>query len=181
MMIRNACLTMILAAGLAGVSFADSVKTQVKVLSGIFLNGQITRTKTQDPEKMVWRYLYSTYLEEDVKETEFIKNASQIEADSRKAGTLTNDAAFREVMSGIDYMHQLLKDMEESPYPDSVTAEDIKQFKPRAREALAKLIKMGCSFGFDGRRQNEGPTPYLLILDPKGRAVYGFELSPSEF
>lgn len=182
MKIASLFLALCLTAGLAGAAFADPVKDQVKVLAGIFLNGQVIKTKTSDPAKMVWRYLYVTYLAEDVKETEWVDNATGIEADSRKAGTLRNDAAFREVMAGVDYMLELVaNDPESSPFPATVKPEDLKQFKPRAREALSRLIKLGCSFGFDGRRQNEGPTPYLLILDPKGKAVYGFELSPSEF
>lgn len=180
-MIKSVALALCLAVGFALPAKADSIKDQVKVLSGIFLNGQVIKTKTQDPEKMIWRYLYVTYNAEDVQETEFLRNHNDMPTDDHKAGTLKPDAAVKNVMQCIDYMLELVTNMDESPYPASVKPADMKQFKARAREAMTKLLKMGCTFGFDARRQNEGPTPFLLICDPKGHAVYGMELTPSEF
>lgn len=180
-MIKTAALALCLAVGFAAHAVADPIRDQVKVLSGIFLNGQVIKTRTQDPEKMIWRYLYVTYLAEDVKETEFLKMHNDMPTDDHKAGTLKPEAAVKNVMECIDYMLETVSNMEESPYPASVKPADMKQFKARAREAMSKLLKLGCTFGFDARRQNEGPTPYLLICDPKGRAVYGMELTPSEF
>ena len=153
----------------------DPVKAQVKVLTGIFLNGQVTKTKATEPMKMIYRYLYTTYNAEDVKGFKIVHDAAEITVDQAIAGTLTAAAAVKEVRAGVDYMLGL-----EDIHAD-VSAADKAKWKGQCDEALRKLAESGCTFGFDGLRQNEGPTPYLLICDPKGHAVYGLELSPSEF
>lgn len=153
----------------------DPVKVQVKILAGIFLNGQVTKTKATEPMKMIFRYLYTTYNEEDVKEFKIVRNAEAITTDEKIAGTLTVKAAIDEVRGGIDYMLGL-----EDIHAD-VSAADKAKWKGQCDAALRELVRLGCTFGFDGLRQNEGPTPYLLICDPKGHAVYGLELTPSEF
>lgn len=154
---------------------ADPVRDTVKVLTGIFLNGQVTKTKTSEPMKMIFRYLYTTYNAEDVHEFKIVANASEITTDEKIAGTLTVAGAIKEVRSGVEYMQSL-----EDIHTD-VSAAEKKEWPARCDAALAKLAEMGCTFGFDGLRQNEGPTPYLLICDPKSHTVYGLELSPSEF
>lgn len=153
----------------------DPVRVQVKFLAGIFCNGQVTKTKSTEPMKMIFRYLYTTYNEEDVKEFKIVRNAESITCDEKIAGTLTVKGAIQEVRGGIDYMLGL-----EDIHTD-VSAADKAKWKGQCDAALRKLVELGCSFGFDGLRQNEGPTPYLLICDPKSKTVYGLELTPSEF
>lgn len=154
---------------------ADPIRQEVKVLTGIFLNGQVTRTRATEPMKMILRYLYSTYNAEDVRGFKIVPDASEITVDQAIAGTLTVAGAIKEVRAGVDYMLSL-----EDIHPD-VSLADKARWKTRCDTALRRLAELGCTFGFDGLRQNEGPTPYLLICDPKGHAVYGLELSPSEF
>lgn len=153
----------------------DPVREQVHVLTKIFLNGQVTKTKATDPMKMIFRYLYTTYNAEDVKNFKIVHDANEITTDQQIAGTLTVKGAIKEVRGGVDYMLSL-----EDVHTD-VKPEAKKHWKDDCDAALRKLVELGCSFGFDGDRQNEGPTPYLLICDPKTHTVYGLELSPSEF
>lgn len=167
-------LTLLVSAGSLRAA-ADPVKAEVKVLTGIFLNGQVTKTQATEPMKMIFRYLYTTYNAEDVREFKIVRQADGITVDEAIAGTLKVAAAIKEVRAGVDYMLSL-----EDIHAD-VPAAEKKQWKARCDASLRRLAELGCSFGFDGLRQNEGPTPYLLICDPKGHAVYGLELSPSEF
>ena len=159
----------------SSVFAADTVKSQVKVLTDIFLNGQVTKTQATDPSKMIYRYLYTTYNAEDVHGFKFVHDASKIVVDTAVAGTLTVPAAIQEVREGIDYMQRL-----DDVHAD-VSAAEKKAWPARCDAAIRKLAAAGCTFGFDGLRQNEGPTPYLLICDPKSHTVYGLELTPSEF
>lgn len=110
-----------------------------------------------------------------MREFKIVHDASAITVDEAIAGTLTVAGATKEVRAGVDYMLQL-----EDIHAD-VSPAGKAQWRGKCDAALRRLADLGCSFGFDGLRQNEGPTPYLLICDPKGHAVYGLELSPSEF
>lgn len=182
-MLRNISRTFVLGLSLVMATtsaWAGPVEDQVKLLSHIFLNGQVIKTRTTDPEKMIWRYLYVTYNPEDAQETTFKRNATQIEVDDSTAGTLTAKAATDAVDDGVKYMLELAA-MDDSGVHQDIAAAEKGRWKAQARAAIQTLIKSGCTLGFDARRQNEGPTPYLLIADPKARKVYGFELSPSEF
>lgn len=51
-----------------------------------------------------------------------------------------------------------------------------------AESLLREIAAAGGSFGFDGFEQNAcaAPTPFLLVIDPKGGQVFGIDLSPCQ-
>ena len=171
-------LSVALCLALAVPAFAaNPLREHMKLFSTIFNGVDVRRTKATDPVKMIYRYLHLTWNADDVAEFEIVKNADTFQYDTKVAGTVTLEAAIKEVGEGVDY----ILSMGEHGLHEDIPAAEKKQWKKKAEASLREMARLGCTFGFDGLRQNEGPTPFLLVIDPKGRAVYGCELSPSEW
>lgn len=114
------------------------------------------QTKSSDPLEMVKEYIAKKYEydTEIFKGYRFVKDATSLTVDEPVAGLLKTSAVLHEVRSGEG--------------TEAVEAD----FKA--------LLKTQAVFGFDGFEQNAcaAPTPFLLVLDPANKTVYGIDLSP---
>jgi len=158
-----------LTATLATSAFAASpVASGVKRLKELFTHNSTVKTKTQDPVKMLYRFLYAEHAPSEVKEMKLVTGQKKIQTDTAVAGILTAAAAAAEVSNAWLQMQM-----------DAGVDLDDAAFKDLAK-TVREMAKAGVTFAYDGLAQNEGPTPYLLVIDPSTHTVTGFDLAPSE-
>ena len=161
-------IALALVASLASSAFAAKPTTGVARLKELFTTNRTLHTKTDDPVKMLYRFLYDGHDAGEVKGMKFVSGAKKIETDTAKTGLLTTAAAASEVANAF-----VQAQMDAGVDLDGDQVKEIKSL-------VKDLAKSGMSFGFDGLAQNEGPTPYLIVMDPATRTVTGFDLNPSE-
>jgi hypothetical protein len=168
--IAKTALVLTLACSLVPASFAaESVAAKVEKLVGSFRYGdhaRVVRTQTTDPQKMIYRFLCVVHSPAEAKQFKLVKGAHRLVTDARVAGTLMSHAAATAIANQFisnEQDHGVDLDPDTAKYCAKIVRE---------------LAAAGCSLGFDGSWQNEGPTPYFLVIDPAGKAVYGFDIGP---
>jgi hypothetical protein len=168
--IAKTALLLPLVCSLATVTFAaESVATKVHKLAGTFAyrhTARVVRTQATDPQKMIYRFLCVVHSPEQARQMKLVKGAHRLLTDERVAGTLTVHAAATAVANQfIENEQNAGVDLD----PDTARW---------CAKTVRELAAAGCSLGFDGAWQNEGPSPYLLVIDPAGKTVYGVDLNP---
>jgi hypothetical protein len=163
------CLCLVLIASAAQAGTAPKIKELEKLLG----DANAVASRNPDPVKMIYKWLYSEHNKESVDGLKFKRNAPAMEVDAHVAGTVSSSVVCKELAQGVMHGAFMIGDK------DPTTAQRRKMGR-KGCDLIKELAKMGVTFGFDGMQQNEGPTTYLLIADPSTKAVYGFDLSPSE-
>src|SRR5262249_53302007 len=89
-------------------------------------------------------------------------NSSGFEQDTKAAGTVSNEVAWRTIAAD----------------SKALSAAD----KAKAKRAFDALSEMGAVFGYDGFQESgcAAPTDYMLVIDVSGKKVYTIELTPCD-
>lgn len=131
-------------------------------------------SESNEPVYMLRDYLLTVYKDnpEKLKEYKILEEDSMIETDTFIAGILIQRAIFSETEYSIQY---LIKNFPQNHY-------DEKKLTTETKKIIEDLYSLGAVFGFDGGKENSTlhSIPYLLILDPAAKKMYGIDLNPTK-
>jgi len=155
-------LALLLTTQLAFATTVSNKAEKLQNLMGRYARNDSYKVKTGAPLQMIKNYIFAKNKKfgdtESAKEYRFVRSGKTFIMDEKIAGTLSSEVVLATVLN----------------------LEGLSKRQQQFAVTLVKEIKSaGGAFGFDGYEQNgcATPTPFLLIIDPKGK-VFGIDLAP---
>ena len=152
----------------------NKFELQVSRIANAFEGYSTYKVTSDKPEQMLKEYLQVKY-GADAADYKIDLKATGINQDTSEVGLISKATAYNEVTG------QLLDDdTVDYAKENGKQAVDFLTMLQEVRYGLRFANQYGAVYGYDASEQNgcAAPTPYLLILDPKSKIVYGIDLFP---
>jgi len=154
----------------------DAFELQVSRIANAFEGYSTYKVFSDKPEDMLKEYTQVKYADQS-EDYSFNFKATGMNEDANEAGLFSQGVAYGEVMT------QLLDEdkLNEAQQNGKEALDYVKRVQD-VRNALETANRYGAIYGYDAGEQNgcASPTPYLLILNPKTKTVYGINLYPCQ-
>lgn len=154
----------------------NEVTQIVDAIAANFEATDVYTVRSSRVRQMLVDYVYALYPDdlETIQSMHYVFNASELNTDTNEVGLFKNPKiAYNEILR------------QYKGYADDSTGEEKAKFIAAMKvlpDQIQRLVQLGVTFGYDAWQQNgcAAPTPYLLILDPKTKTVYGMNLYPCQ-
>lgn len=154
-------LALCFAAQVASATTVGEKAEKLQALLGRYARNDQYSVRSGKALEAVKQYIFAKYKDDTdiAKEYKFVAGAKELATDQPIAGTVAKPVAL-DAVAAIDGFSRRQIDF--------------------AKALIGEIDDAGGAFGFDGFEQNgcAAPTPFLLILDLKGKKVYGLDLAP---